>query len=169
MHSNLPADETRLETAAQTGGAAAVVDLLGKASPSRFTAVFELVGTDLLNTIWFDKRGEARPSFAISIPFRDSFCRIALQEGEFRSFDTATDPRVQYSPYKGVIVSYYAVPLVDFRGALRGTLSHFDFEKVMVDDRTFELMRRAATLLPRLLYGEHRRVMDKVLRGEAPD
>ncbi len=139
--------------ALQGQGVDAALGLLNQATDCRYTAVFELVGENLINRHFFDRRHAPRPAYMESVPFGDSYCQIALREGEFRSQDTAHDSRVDYSPYKGVVVSYHAVPLLARGTSLRGTLCHFDLVPSSLDDYQFAMLRQAARILPAFLYG----------------
>jgi hypothetical protein len=126
---------------------------LNAQTPCRFTGIFELVGANLRNRHLVDKHHEPRSKYLDVVPFEDSFCQIALREGEFRSTNTTHDSRVDYSPYQGLVVSYHAVPLLDRALTLRGTLCHFDLVETSLDDYQFSLLRQAARILPTFLYG----------------
>lgn len=139
--------------ALQSRGIDAALGLLNQETDCRYTAVFELVGEQLVNQYFFDRRHQPRPSYVESVCLRDSYCQIALREGEFRSQDTSHDSRVDYSPYKGVVVSYHAVPLLARGTSLRGTLCHFDLVPSSLDDYQFAMLRQAARILPAFLYG----------------
>jgi hypothetical protein len=130
----------------------AALAVLNAGTACRFTGVFELVGPNLLNRHLHDKRGEPLAQYMRVVPFKDSFCQIALREGEFRSNNTALDSRVDFSPYKGIVVSYHAVPLLDHALTLRGTLCHFDLVETALDDYQFAMLRQAARMLPAFMY-----------------
>lgn len=147
----------RFFTALQLQGVDAALAVLNAGTSCRFTAVFELAGKDLVNRHLFDRLGKPRESYLEVVPFKDSFCQIALREGEFRSTNTGADSRVNYSPYQGIVVSYHAVPLLDRSLALRGTLCHFDTIETALDDYQFALLRQAARMLPAFIYAEGRR------------
>ncbi len=147
----------RFFKALQRQGVDAALAVLNAETSCRFTAVFELVGADLVNRHLFDRLGEPRAKYLERVPFADSFCQIALREGEFRSTNTSTDSRVDYSPYKGLVVSYHAVPLLDHALQLRGTLCHFDMAETALDEYQFAMLRQAARMLPPFIYGEARR------------
>ena len=147
----------RFLMALQRRGVDAALAVLNGGTSCRFTAVFELDGPNLVNRYLFDRLGEPRAAYLKVVPFEDSFCQIALREGEFRSTNTGADSRVEYSPYRGIVVSYHAVPLLDHALALRGTLCHFDMVETSLDDYQFSLLRQAARMLPPFIYGEARR------------
>lgn len=147
----------RFLTALQHQGVDAALGVLNSGTSCRFTAVFELVGPNLVNRHLFDRIGEPRPQYLEAVPFKDSFCQLALRDGEFRSTNTGADSRVDYSPYQGLVVSYHAVPLLDRALELRGTLCHFDMVETALDDYQFSLLRQAARILPPFIYSERRR------------
>lgn len=149
----------RFLQALQRRGIDAALAVLNAGTSCRFTAVFELVGDGLVNRHLFDRLGQPRAKYLDVVPFKESFCQIALREGEFRSNNTGADSRVSYSPYQGIVVSYHAVPLLDHGMELRGTLCHFDMEETALDDYQFAMLRQASRMLPPFLYGERRRVV----------
>lgn len=149
----------RFLAALQSQGVDAALAELNAGTPCRFTGVFELVGPSLVNRHFFDRLNEPRAPYLEVVPFKDSFCQIALREGEFRSTNTATDSRVDFSPYKGLMLSYHAVPLLDRASSLRGTLCHFDLVETALNDYQFVMLRQAARMLPPFIYGETRSVM----------
>lgn len=151
---------SRFLAALQHQGVDAALALLNAGTSCRFTAVFELIGADLVNRHLFDRNGEPRAKYMEVVPFKDSFCQIALREGEFRSTNTSADSRVDYSPYQGLVVSYHAVPLLDHALELRGTLCHFDMEETALDDFQFAMLRQAARMLPPFIYGQARRPIE---------
>lgn len=135
-------------------GVDAALEELNACTPCRFTGIFELVGANLINRHLVDRLKAPRAKYLEVIPFKDSFCQIALREGEFRSHNTTADSRVDYSPYQGLVVSYHAVPLLDRALTLRGTLCHFDMVETALDDYQFALLRQAARILPPFIYAE---------------
>lgn len=153
-HTKIPMDKgvDLFLRALQRDGVDAALAVLNAGTSCRFTAIFELAGDDLLNRHLFDRLGEPRAQYLEVVPFKDSFCQIALRDGEFRSSNTGADSRVDYSPYQGLVVSYHAVPLLDHALQLRGTLCHFDMAESSLDDYQFSMLRQAARMLPPFIY-----------------
>lgn len=149
----------RFLRALQRQGIDAALAVLNAGTSCRFTAVFELVGDNLVNRHLIDRLGQPRAKYMEVVPFKESFCQLALRDGEFRSSNTGADSRVNYSPYQGIVVSYYAVPLLDHGLQLRGTLCHFDLTESTLDDYQFAVLRQAARMLPPFLYGERQRAL----------
>lgn len=119
--------------------------------PHRYTGVFRLHEGALRNMFLHDKLGEIVPEFLQVVPLCDSFCQFTLRDGLFTTQDSAADPRLDGHKYKGVLLSYIGLPLLDSRGELYGTMCHFDAQALELDDNEFEIFRAAAQLLPAYL------------------
>jgi GAF domain-containing protein len=132
-------------------GPEAALAYLNDAVPHRYSAVYLVEGGMLHNIFLHDKKHEARPEFLAVVPFEVSFCQFVLRDGAFRTDDSGTDSRLDGHPYQGVMVSYHGVPLTDASGGLIGTLCHFDVVAHGLADEEFELLQRAARILPAYL------------------
>lgn len=144
-------DETfDLMTAAlKSGGLFAALTVLNERVAQRWTAVYRLApDRHLVNVALVDKLGEVCPSYLLSIPNDVSFCQYSFDQGQFRTDNSALDDRLTGHPYKGVINSYHAVPIVSTDGQVRGTVCHFDTDALPLLDEDFELLRLAARTLP---------------------
>lgn len=119
--------------------------------PHRYTGVFRLHEGALRNMFLYDKQGEIVPEFLQVVPLDDSFCQFTLRDGLFTTQDSSADPRLDGHKYKGVLLSYVGLPLLDNAGALYGTMCHFDAQALVLDDNEFEIFRQAAKLLPAYL------------------
>ena len=139
-------------------GVNAALAVLNEGIPHRYTGIFELVGEDLLCRNVYDKLGEPRSHDLDVVKFTDSFCQIAMREGEYRTDNTAMDRRVDGSPYQGVVMSYQGVPLIGHTLELQGTLCHFDVVEQSLSDEEFACLIEAARLLPSYVYAEVRRL-----------
>jgi hypothetical protein len=132
-----------------TGGPTAALACLNEGVQHRYTAVYRFAGPLLHNVLLHDKEGKGRPDYLLVVPFTQSFCQFVVRDGSFRTDDSAVDPRLEGHPYRGIVVSYHSVPLLDERtGALWGTLSHFDMKSWRLSDDQFRLLQEAARLLP---------------------
>ncbi|WP_326539273.1 guanylate cyclase [Pseudorhodoferax sp.] len=138
----------RFRQVLRSDGVDAALGVLNEGVAHRYTGIFLLRGDELRNMHFFDKQRAPRSDYLDVVPFSDSFCQIAMREGKFESADTATDARVDYSPYKGVVVSYQGVPLLDDALALSGTLCHFDSVEQAPDESALALLYQAARILP---------------------
>jgi len=88
-----------------------------------------------------------RPQFLIAVPFKQSFCQFVLRDQVFRTDDSGNDERLVGHPYRGVVVSYHSVPVINHEGALWGTMSHFDMSRHPLAESEFELLQMAARVL----------------------
>jgi len=132
-------------------GPEAALAYLNEAVPHRCSAVYRVDGGMLRNIYLHDKKHEARPEFLAVVPFEVSFCQFVLRDGAFQTGDSGADSRLDGHPYQGVMVSYHGVPLTDAAGSLIGTLCHFDVTAHGLADDEFELLQRAARVLPEYL------------------
>jgi hypothetical protein len=121
--------------------------------PHRYTGIFKLDGEWLRNTHMFDKLGEARPEALEAVALSESFCQIVLRDGYFITENTAQDDRLNYSPFKGVVMSYHGVPLLNNFAQLGGTLCHFDMVEQSISDDEFLCLQEAAKIIPAYLRG----------------
>ncbi|MDM0036704.1 GAF domain-containing protein [Variovorax sp. J22P271] len=124
---------------------------LNQGVPHRYTAVYRFERELLRNVLLEDKRGQMRPEYLIAVPFKQSFCQFVLRDQAFRTDDSAHDDRLVGHPYRGVVVSYHSVPVVDEHGTLWGTMSHFDMSSHPLSDSEFALLQDAAGALTRYL------------------
>ena len=127
-----------------SGGPEAALQYLNSGVPHRYTAVYRFDGQLLRNVVLHDKRGQLRPDYLIAIPFEQSFCQFVRRGQAFRTDDSATDERLVGHPYRGVVVSYHSVPIANERGAIWGTMSHFDMASRALLEPEFELLELAA-------------------------
>ncbi|WP_156373167.1 hypothetical protein [Pseudorhodoferax sp. Leaf267] len=146
--------ENRPRALLQYLGIAEALKDLSLHMPCRYAAIFEVQDGDLVNRYFHDKRGEPRPAFIARVPFKDSFCHLALRDGELRCANSATDSRMDYSPYKGLMLAYHAVPILDPQRSLKATLCVFDEEEVDLSDEQFARLALLASLLPPFLEAE---------------
>lgn len=132
-----------------SGRPEAALQYLNSGVPHRYTAVYRFEGHVLRNVLLYDKRRQMRPDFLIAVPFEQSFCQFVRKDQVFRTDDSGNDERLAGHPYRGVVVSYHSVPVINAEGALWGTMSHFDMSSHPLAESEFELLQRAATVLTR--------------------
>lgn len=128
-------------------GPEAALQYLNSEVPHRYTAIYRFDGELLRNVALYDKRRQMRPQFLIAVPFTQSFCQFVRRDQVFRTDDSASDERLVGHPYRGVVVSYHSAPILNERGALWGTLSHFDMGRQPLSESEFDLLRAAAIAL----------------------
>lgn len=143
-----PPDLDDFSEVLSTSGIAEALRVLNGGVPHRYTAVYEIRGSVLVNLFLHDKAGEVRPEFLAEVPLNHSFCQFVLREGCFLTQDSAQDRRLDGHPYQGVMVTYHGVPLMGDTGELIGTLCHFDVEARGLSDLEFKRLQKAARLLP---------------------
>ncbi|CAN5233389.1 hypothetical protein BH10PSE18_BH10PSE18_26910 [soil metagenome] len=132
-------------------GVAAAMLALNRRVPHRYTAAYRLEGDRLRNVELIDKAGEDRPEYLAEVPFETSFCQFVLRDGRFLTSDSSLDSRLDGHPYKGVMVAYHGVPIVDEAGGLLGTLCHFDIEKQPFTESDFAHLQAVARVIHRFL------------------
>jgi GAF domain-containing protein len=142
------ADLTRVLAAE---GALAGLAFLNQRVTHRCTAIYRLEAMTVRNLYLFDREGLLLPESLGVVQLDESFCQHAMRDGSFLTEDTRADSRVDGSPFKGVVVSYHGLPLLDARGELFGTLCHFDFVPRSLADSEFEFLQKAARVLPAYL------------------
>ncbi|MDM0072924.1 GAF domain-containing protein [Variovorax sp. J2P1-59] len=128
-------------------GVLAGLRFLNQRVEHRCTAIYRLEAMTVRNLYLYDREGALLPESLGVVPLGDSFCQHAIREGAFLTDDSRADPRVDGSPFKGVVLAYHGIPLVDKSGQLFGTLCHFDFEPRRLSDQEFEFLQEAARVL----------------------
>lgn len=134
-----------------TKGIDAALEVLNLGIAHRYTAIFRLDDLILTNTNLFDKLHEVRPEILARVPLADSFCQLVFREGALTTADSSTDPRLDGSPYQGVVVAYHGAAIRGRDGGLYGTLCHFDMKDLALADADFEDLQQAARVLPRYI------------------
>jgi len=113
----------------------------------RYTALYQLDRETLKNIVLVDKAGEVRPQFLAEVPLGDSFCQFVMRDGTFLTSNSANEDRLDGHPYKGVMVSYHGVPVIDATGELFGTLCHFDVTEQPFSDEEFAHLQGVARVI----------------------
>ncbi len=116
--------------------------------PHRYTAVYRLSEAYLRRLGFVDKEGGPGLGFA-EVPFKDSFCELAVQAPPLLVTDVVTDPRLQGYPNPGLMMSYIGLPLSVGPGALYGTLCHYDTSPHPLSDAELAFLEQASDLLLR--------------------
>lgn len=142
--------QTYIEVCEKYGIAAALI-ALNRGVPHRYTAAYRLERDILRNVELIDKAGEDRPEYLATVPLQTSFCQLVLRDGKFLTSDSGSDSRLDGHPYKGVMVAYHGVPIVDDRGALVGTLCHFDLEQQPLPDEEFDRLQSVGRVIHRFM------------------
>ena len=132
-------------------GVEPALEVLNRGLPHRYTAIFRLDHDTLVNLYLFDKQGQLRPEALERVPLVDSFCQLVLKQGFLKSDNSVIDPRLDFSPFQGMVVSYHGVPIENNAGGLYGTLCHFDMVERQISDEDFDSLQRAARQLPRYM------------------
>ena len=138
----------QFEAALRSGGVGGGLRFLNESIDHRYTAVYRLNGSTLRNVGLHDKAGEVKPEYLDEVPLEVSFCQFVMRDGVFATHDSSLDDRLDGHPYKGVMMAYHGVPVLDNQGELFGTLCHFDVAQRDLSDDQFELLKRAAKVLP---------------------
>ena len=137
---------SELQGVLETQGLDAGLMLLNARVPHRYTAVYRLSDEYLRRLAFFDKQGGPGLGFA-EVPFKDSFCELAVKHPPMVVTDVGTDPRLVAHPNPGLLMSYVGLPLAMAPGALYGTLCHYDTSAHLLGDAELSFMEQASELL----------------------
>ncbi|MDM0011956.1 GAF domain-containing protein [Variovorax sp. J22P168] len=147
-----PGDEVRaFVDACHAEGLTAALTRLNERVPHRYTALYRLDASVLKNVELIDKAREVRPEFLAAVPLTDSFCQFVLRDGAFLTSDSGEDDRLDGHPYKGVMVAYHGVPVLDGEGELFGSLCHFDVRQQPLSDTEYAHLQGVARALSQVL------------------
>ena len=141
----------QFEHAIAAGGPRAGLLFLNRRVPHRCTAVYRVDGDNLQMVELIDKLANPATAVLPPLPLLQSFCQVAVNEGQLITSDSASERRLDNMPYQGVIKSYVGLPLSYSAGTLYGTLCHYDFGQQMINDAEFEFLQRAAVILAKAL------------------
>jgi GAF domain-containing protein len=129
-----------------SGGLPGALQYLNARTAYRYTAIYRLDGQIMRNIHLYDRKGENFPSLA-EVPLGDSFCQFVMAEDGFSTANSADDARLLGHPYRGILNSYFGLPLSRKPGTIYGTFCHFDFEPKVIPDSEIALLEAAASLL----------------------
>jgi hypothetical protein len=105
----------------------------------RYTAIYRLDGQMMRNIHLYDRRGEDATNLS-EVPLGDSFCQFVMKDNGFHTSNSADDERLVDHAYRGVMNSYFGLPLSRKPGTIYGTLCHFDFEPMVLADDEIPLL-----------------------------
>ena len=131
----------------RTDGVSAALAFLNQRVAHRFTAIYQLEAMTVRNVHLYDRQGQLLPEALGVVPLQDSFCQHVLREGRFGTSNSASDHRLDGSPFQGSVMAYHGVPLLDASGQLFGSLCHFDYESQPLSDSEFAFLQQAAAVL----------------------
>ena len=129
-------------------GLQAALTFLNARVPHRYTALYRISEAYLRRLGFIDKEGGTGLQFP-EVPFKDSFCELAVQQPPLRITDVATDPRLANHPNPGLVLSYVGLPVSVGPGVLYGTLCHFDTSPHPLSDAELAFLEQASNLLLR--------------------
>lgn len=132
-------------------GLSGALKFLNQRVTHRYTAIYRLDKNNFEIVLLIDKLDDAAQAPPSRIPFYQSFCEIALQDGGFITSNSAFDKRLDAKPLQGVITSYVGLPLMHSGGDLYGTLCHIDYDHQPISDDEFAFLQQAALLISRSL------------------
>ncbi|MDA8444950.1 guanylate cyclase [Paracidovorax valerianellae] len=131
----------------QADGLYPAMEALNRGVPHRYTGVFQVIESQLINVFLYDKQHEIRPEALAVVALDNSFCQFVLRDGSLLVDNSMHDDRLLSSSFRGVVVAYHGVPVTNPRGGLYGTLCHFDFIELSLAQPQFELLQAAGGLL----------------------
>jgi hypothetical protein len=134
------------------GGLDAALAYLNRRTDFRYTAIYRLQDGMMCNISLFDRRSEDTSQLA-EVPLGESFCQFVMADGGFQTADSATDDRLDGHVYKGILNSYYGLPLSSEPGTIYGTLCHFDFDPRQIADSEVPFLESVRPLLMSRLAG----------------
>ena len=143
---------SELEDALARDGVRAALALLNGLTSHRFTALYRFDGKNARNLYFFDRElPSAEDAGGMDeIPLTVTYCVYVRETGRpFVIQDALEDDRLVNHPSRCSIQAYCGVPLTDAEGLTFGTMCHFDFRPVPLDESHVELMESLGPLLVR--------------------
>ncbi|MGJ7495431.1 hypothetical protein ACSFA8_10170 [Variovorax sp. RT4R15] len=143
---DLPAQIDTVRSVLATHGIRPALALLNDRTPYRYTAIYKLNGDVLRAEHVFDRLSEYR-TWLKAVPLEKSFCRHAIEQGEFTTDHVSEDKiLINYRPYVGLVESYYGRLLTRAGGTPYGTFIHFDLEPRTIDEAEMAFLREVTPL-----------------------
>lgn len=135
-----------LQQVLDSHGLDAALTFLNARVPHRYTAVYRLSHAYLQRLGFIDKEGGPGLEFA-EVPFKDSFCELAIRQPPLVVIDADTDLRIDALPNPSLLMSYVGLPLSVAPGQLYGTLCHYDTRAHPLSDGELSFLEQASELL----------------------
>jgi hypothetical protein len=126
-------------------------ELLNDMGSYRFTALYRIDGDSLKNLVVYDREKGGAQRWD-SIPLGESYCDyVNRMRDAFIVEDSELDPRVEGHSKRPVVHAYCGVPLTGMSGEVMGTLCHFDFAPLPLDEGALQWLQAVARMFdPRL-------------------
>jgi GAF domain-containing protein len=129
-------------------GLTAGLRFLNARVPHRYTAAYRLSEEYLRRLSFVDKEGGLGLATA-DVPFKDSFCELAVTEGRLVVTDSPADARLRGRANPFMVRSYVGLPLSKGPGSLYGTFCHYDTCAHPLSDDELVFLEQASQLLTR--------------------
>ena len=136
----------QFRSAFEVGGLYGALRFLNSRTSYRYTAIYRLEGQMMRNIHLYDRRGE-NPTNLSEVPLGDSFCQFVLADNGFNTGNSGADERLVGHAYRGIMNSYFGLPLSRKPGTIYGTLCHFDFEPMAISEDEIPLLEAVSAEL----------------------
>ncbi|MEC5214466.1 hypothetical protein RCH06_003030 [Polaromonas sp. CG_9.5] len=130
----------------EVGGLHGALGFLNSRTCYRYTAIYRLDGQMMRNIHLYDRLGE-NPTHLSEIPLGDSFCQFVMKDSGFHTANSGEDKRLFDHAYRGIVNSYFGLPLSRKPGTIYGTLCHFDFEPMAISEDEIPLLEAVSAEL----------------------
>ncbi|MDO9403213.1 MAG: hypothetical protein Q7T87_04220 [Polaromonas sp.] len=141
-----------------SGGLRAGLRWLNRRVAHRFTAAYLLEGQMLRLVAFVDKLEQPVHEGLKAVPLQDSFCVMAIRDGQFVTADGSADARLDGHPAQHWVRSYVGLPVHRGPNELIGTFCHLDYDPQTIEDREYAFLQDAVTFLsPYVERGNKRR------------
>jgi hypothetical protein len=138
---------TRLRQILSEGSVRDALIYLNSLTPHRFTGMYLFDDPNLKNRYIVDKLNPELEQVP-DVPMTATYCAFTRNMPPFLSVtDSREDERVKDHPARDEVISYCGVPLQDDRGEVFGTICHFDYKAVAIEDTNVKLLEAFAPLL----------------------
>ncbi|MDB5868107.1 MAG: guanylate cyclase [Polaromonas sp.] len=128
------------------GGLYGALHYLNERISYRYTAIYRLDGNMMRNIFLYDRKGE-NPTTMAPMPLGNTLCQFALADNGFNTSNSVEDERLAGHPARGIINSYFGLPLFIEPGRVYGTLCHFDFDPKVIPDSEVPLLKAVSGVL----------------------
>lgn len=136
----------QFRSAFDLGGLQGALGFLNSRTSYRYTAIYRLDGAMMRNIHLYDRLGE-NPTQLSEIALGDSFCQFVMKEGGFQTANSGEDARLSNHAYRGIMNSYFGLPLSRKPGTIYGTLCHFDVEPMAISADEIPLLEAVSAEL----------------------
>lgn len=126
---------------------------LNRLTPHRFTGVYIFDDPQARNSMIIDEENPELESLP-DVPMTATYCSFTKPDGvPLVIVDSLTDQRFEEHPARNEVRAYCGVPMVSEFGEVFGTVCHFDFRQIPIEESVVRLMEAVGPIFSSRISG----------------